>query len=334
MLMLVSCNNEKADVPDVSGIPVDMAVERFDQDFFAIDSTRPAEGLARLSEKYPVLTPIFLHNILGLDSSILEQGVTRFLSLSQPIYAKAREIFDNTDNLEKDFEQAFRYVKYYFPQYPVPDLVTIVGPIDALAQTQTGFTPDFLGPDFLGISLQFYLGSDYPLYQDAFFVENVAPAYRSRRFSREYIIADAMMLIVDDLFPDQSRGKPLLEQMVEKGKQWYLLDRFLPRVPDSVKTGYTQAQLEWCEANEGLIWSYITRNENLGALDVATIQTYIGEGPFTQGFTQEYSPGNLGQWIGWQIVNKYAANHPGSGPEEVMKAPARTIIDQAKYKPK
>ena len=36
------------------------------------------------------------------------------------------------------------------------------------------------------------------------------------------------MLIVDDLFPDQSNGKPLIEQMVEKGKQWYLLDKFLP----------------------------------------------------------------------------------------------------------
>ena len=38
----------------------------------------------------------------------------------------------------------------------------------------------------------------------------------------------------------------LIEQMIEKGKQWWLMDKFLPETADSVKTGYTQKQLEWC----------------------------------------------------------------------------------------
>ena len=143
-----------------------------------------------------------------------------------------------------------------------------------------------------------------------------------------------MQLIVDDLYPDQSSGKPLVEQMVEKGKQWWLLDKFLPNVPDSVKTGYTQAQLDWCLENEGLIWNYITRNERLDAIDPATLQTYIGEGPFTQGFSQEFSPGNLGQWLGWRIVQKFEENNTSLKPAEIMVSSARKIIDEAKYKPK
>jgi uncharacterized protein YjaZ len=92
--------------------------------------------------------------------------------------------------------------------------------------------------------------------------------------------------------------------------------------------------LDWCKNNEGLIWSYIVRNEDLNSLNPTTIQTYIGEGPFTQGFSQELSPGNIGQWIGWQIVKKFAAKNSGMKPEDVMKAEAKKILDDAKYKPK
>ena len=53
------------------------------------------------------------------------------------------------------------------------------------------------------------------------------------------------------------RAKALVEQMIEKGKQWWLLDKFLPATPDSLKTGYTKQQLKWCEENEGLIWNEI-----------------------------------------------------------------------------
>lgn len=143
-----------------------------------------------------------------------------------------------------------------------------------------------------------------------------------------------MKAVVLELFPDQSAGKPLIEQMVEKGKQWWLLDKFLPHAADSVKTGFTQAQLDWCEKNEGLIWTEIVRNEDLNSINPTVIQTYIGEGPFTQGFPQEESPGNIGQWIGWQIVKKFADKNPGMKPEDLMKTPARKIIDEAKYKPK
>ena len=98
--------------------------------------------------------------------------------------------------------------------------------------------------------------------------------------------------------------------MIENGKNWYLLDLFLPNTPDSLKTGYTAAQLEWCNENEGMIWSYLAKNEDLNSLSPVVINTYIGESPFTQNMSQEYSPGNIGAWVGWQIVKKYAEKFP------------------------
>ena len=330
----ISCSNNR-NAPDVSDIKVEIDLQRFDKDFFSIDSNNVLPGLNQLNQKYPTLTNLFLQNILGLDSASTLPGVKSFIHLSQPVYDSVKNVFRNTDWLKRDLQKSFRYVKYYFPGYPIPSIVTVVGPIDALAQTTAGgYTPDFLGPDFMGISLQFYLGSNFSGYRSDYFIERVAPLYRSRRFSKEYIIADAMQLIVDDLFPDKSNGKPLIEQMIEKGKQWWMLDKFLPGTHDSLKTGYTKVQLDWCKENEGLIWSYLLKNEDIYSINPVVIQTYIGEGPFTQGFSQDYSPGNIGPWIGWQIVKKFAEKKSSMKPEEVMRTDAAKILESAKYKPK
>ncbi|MCC7400565.1 MAG: hypothetical protein IT214_03680 [Chitinophagaceae bacterium] len=332
-LLIISCNN-KENIPDVSGIKVNLRFQRFDKEFFAIDSNNVLPGMDQLNIKYPVLNKIFLQNILGLDSASMLPGVKRYLSFNRPIYDSAAAVFKNTDALEKDFNKAFQFVKYYFPDYKVPGIVTIVGPLDALAKLGNELTPDFLGPDFLGISLQFYLGKKFSLYNDPFFIDNIAPRFRSRRFSKEYIVPDAMKLIVDDLFQDKSAGKSLIDQMIEKGKQWWLLDKFLPETPDSLKTGYTQQQLDWCNQNEGMIWSTIVGSGDLNSINPVTIQAYIGEGPFTQGFSQEYSPGNLGQWIGRQIIRKFVEKNPGMKIADVMSADPLKIIETAKYKPK
>jgi hypothetical protein len=185
----------------------------------------------------------------------------------------------------------------------------------------------------IAVGLQQFAGSYFSVYQSAE-AQEMFPLYISRRFSREYITSNCFKAVVLDLFPDQSTGKPLIEQMVEKGKQWYLLDKFLPDSPDSVKTGYTQEQLAWCNENEGMIWSYLVKNEDLNSINPVVIQTYIGEGPFTQGFPQDYSPGNIGPWIGWKIIKKFVSKKPDLSPGEVMKTPAREIINEAKYKPK
>ena len=83
-----------------------------------------------------------------------------------------------------------------------------------------------------------------------------------------------------------------------------------------------------------MIWSYLVKNEDLNSISPPVIQTYIGEGPFTQGFSQELSPGNIGQWIGWQIVKKFADKNSKLKPDEIMRTDAKKILEESKYKPK
>jgi len=333
--LLIACGNNN-NLPDVSGSKVELSVQRFDEDLFTIDTNQVDKAVNTLNVKYPTLLPLFLQTIVGVSDN---EGVKEFYSRYKQVYDSSQKLYRNFEPVKKEIEQALKYVKYYFPSYKIPGTITtIVGPLNSrqdMAQMRNGdYIPDFIGPDFIGISLQFYLGKDFSLYHHEYFITNVAPLYLSRRFDREYIIGDVMKLVTEDIFPDKSKGKPLIEQMIERGKQWWLLDKFLPKVADSVKTGYTQQQLEWCEANEGLMWSYIIKNEDLYSVNPATLQTYIGESPFTSVFSQELSPGNIGQWIGWQIVKKFAANNPNMKPEDVMQSTPKKILEEAKYKPK
>lgn len=328
VLLFSSCGNKKG-IPDVSKIKINIPVERFDQSFFSIDTNDIRGGLRNVQQKHPDFYFDFMQEILGVsgsDTSLKTILVTKeFLRGYLPIYDSLQLIYNKTDRLQKELENGFQFVKYYFPDYKTGKAILFVGPFDApgIASTHSG----------IAIGLQQYAGKDFSVYQ-SIPGQEIFPLYISRRFSKEYIAANCIKAVAQDIFPDQSGGKPLIEQMIEKGKQWFLLDKFLPATPDSIKTGYTQLQLDWCKENEGLIWSAIVKNEDLNSLNPTVIQTYIGEGPFTQGFSQEYSPGNLGQWIGWQIVKKFVSKNSDMKPEDVMKTDARTILEEAKYKPK
>ncbi|MCX6318857.1 MAG: hypothetical protein NTW29_16380 [Bacteroidetes bacterium] len=325
---IVACNNKKKG-PDVSDIKVDIPVVRFDRAFFNMDSTDIPAGLKMLRQQYPDFYTDFMQQILGVDGSDTSRRTLyvthEFLKGYRSIYDSLQEVYKKPDWLKSDLEHAFQYVKYYFPKYIPGKAYVYVGPFDApgVALTRTG----------LAIGLQQFAGSNFSVYQSAQGQE-LFPLYISRRFAPGYITANCMKAVVEDIFPNNYSGKPLIEQMVEKGKQWYLLDKFMPFAPDSVKTGYTQHQLDWCKEFEGNIWSHIVKNEDLQSLVPSTIQQYIGEGPFTQGLSQEDSPGNIGQWIGWQIVKKYAEKNSSLTPGDIMKTNARKILEEAKYKPK
>jgi hypothetical protein len=326
---LFSCNNKNAG-PDVSGIEINLNLERFEKDFFSIDTNALPAGLQLLQNKYPGFYIDYMQGILGvsgIDTNAETQSMVKLmLSNYQPLYHEADKKMDDGKVL-KETKRSFQHVKYYFPAYKLPPkgIITFIGTLDAPGIALTD--------EYVAAGLHQYLGKDFEGYKTED-VRQLYPDYISRRFDPLYIPVNCTKAIINDLFPDSSGKRTLVEQMVEKGKQWWLLDKLMPETADSLKTGYTQNQLDWCRQSEGLIWSYIVRNEDLNSLNPITIQTYIGEGPFTQGFSQEDSPGNMGQWIGWQIVKKFSGKNPDKSPAELMRTNASQILEEAKYKPR
>jgi hypothetical protein len=127
--------------------------------------------------------------------------------------------------------------------------------------------------------------------------------------------------------------------MIERGKQWYLLDKFLPDVPDSLKTGFSKAQTEFVKKNEGNIWAeFLKDTPDPYTVDQERLKNYLGEAPFTQDMPHDLeghgTPGNIGQWMGWRIVQKFAEKNPKMQVQEILATPAKKIFQGAGYRPK
>jgi len=139
--------------------------------------------------------------------------------------------------------------------------------------------------------------------------------------------------IIDDLYPNKSIGRPLVEQMIEAGKRQFLLNALLPEVPDSIRTGYTQAQLDGSNHNEAGIWGFFVQNNLLYESNPDQTKDYMNDGPNTPALG-DAAPGMIGQFVGTKIVLKWMESRPQITPEQLMVTPAKKIFEEAKYKPK
>ena len=327
LLCIFSCSNKN--IPDVSGIKVDLKVQRFEKDFFAIDSNNILNELQRLRTTYPSFINDFTSQILGFDATTPPDSLTKYVHLFIRDYRfvkdSADKIFKDIDPQVKDIKKGLQFVKYYFPEYKVPaKIITFIGPFDGYS--------DVITSDAFAVGLQLHLGSNFSFYKSSI-AEDLFPAYISQRFTPEYIPVNCIKNIVDDLFPDKSVGKALIEQMVEKGKRLYLLDKFMPYTPEYLKIGYTETQLKDSYTNEAVIWDFFLNNDLLNNTDQNIVKNYIGESPKTQELG-EGSPGNIGAFSGWQIVKKFVEKNPKINLQQLMKTDGREIYSQSKYKPR
>jgi hypothetical protein len=326
-VLLYSCGDNNA--PDVSGIPIEIQVKRFEQDFFAMDTINLMSSIQDLGTKYPVFLGDFLYNILELppitDTSLEAQAlIKKFISDYRIIKDSVDKVFNNFDNTAREIKKGLQFVKHYFPQYnPPPFIITFIGPLEGYS--------DVITSNALAVGMQLHMGKQFSYYTSEI-GQQLFPAYISRKFTPEYIPVNCMKNVISDLTPQSHVGKPLVEQMVEIGKQLFVLDKIMPHTPDTVKIGYTKKQLEGCYKSEGNIWHFFVSNNLLFTVEPAMMKGFLNEAPNTPEFG-DGSPGAIGHFVGWQIVKKYMEKKRDLSLGELLKTDARTIFEESKYKP-
>jgi len=330
---VISCKSGK-DSPDVSKIQVNIQTLRFEQDLFALDTNNIGPSLQALQQKYPGFLQDFMVNILGIEpaDSHFVFAIKKFISDFRPVQQSADKEFKDFSRYSSEVKTMLQYTKHYFPDYPLPEnLITYIGPMDAFYETSLGWSGDIITSSGLGVGLQMHLGAGSPFYQEGVGGQGY-PAYISRRFSPEYISVNCAKNIIDDLYPDQTDQKALIDQMVDKGKRLYILDKLLPSTPDSLKIGYTANQLAGCIKNERLVWNLFTANNLLYETDYQKIKSFVGEAPSTMELGED-SPGFISLFTGWQIVKAYMEKHPDTSLKQLMNTDNRKLFESSKYKP-
>ena len=332
-VIIYSCHGNK-NIPDVSGIKVNVAVQRFEQDFFALDTNHISAGLDALSRKYPQFFPDFLSNILGLtasDSSLA--AIKSFIGYYTPVYRRTQQQFGNFNQWQTEIKQGLQFTRYYFPNYPLPNsIVTFIGPMEAYFTGSIGAYGDAMTTAGPAVGLQLHLGATDSIYQQGM-QQGILYQYQVRRFEPATISVNVMKNLVDDMYPYRADGRPLVEQMIEKGKRLYVLDRLLPYTSDTLTTGYSKAQLDICNQHEGDIWNYFVKNELLYGIDPQQNKELLEDGPKTQELG-EGVPGFLGLYTGWKIVQQWMDKNGKTTLDELMKKDAKTLFNEAGYKPR
>ncbi len=325
--LLFGCGqgNER-NAPDVSGIEANVKIRRFEQDLFALDTNNLAAGIAQLSQQHPSLFYLFTENIIHDQSNpneSPEQALRGFVSAPQAhlLYDTVQLVYSDLRWLEKELSQMFRYYRYYFPKKPVPEVATIISEFSVDAFTY--------GDSLCGIGLDLFLGENYPAYNPEIF-----PTYIRRQFKREYISTRLGKAIAQNTMGETPPGTRLLDMMLYNGKMLYILDCLLPAVPDSMKMGYTSAQMEGCVYNEQAAWARILSQNLLYSSNFESFKKMVTPSPNAPMVFQE-APGEIGNWLGWQIVKAYMKRHPGTSLEALIKmTDSQKFLEEAKYKPR
>jgi len=328
-VLLVSC--KRKDKIDVSGIDLNIKIERFDHDFDGFRGSNYPTKAAQLYRHYGIFYPDFIERILNAGSI---KDTAYFANLRQVFAAKSYidlkhevdSVYPNLDKQEAELTDAFKHIKYFYPQKRLPHIYAYFSGFQAQSS---------IGNNYFAIGLDLFLGSNskfYPALIEEF------PHYISRRFTPDNMVPRVIESMTrEDMFEEQADDdRTLLSRMIYNGKIMYFMDQILPDVPDSTKIGYTNQQLKWCADNQANIWGYFLEDNLLYESDYQKIQKYLTEAPFTPGLgDHNNSAPKLAVWTGWQIVKQYMDSNPKVSLQQLMtERDEQKILAQSKYRPK
>ena len=221
----------------------------------------------------------------------------------------------------KEIKQLFQALKYNFPTFRIPRVITTTSDVD--------YRNKVIVTDTIAIvELDTYLGKDHFFYEglQSYIVANMRP---------EQIVVDLANAYAQKYVLNTKR-KNLLEEMIYFGKLLYVKDKIIPFKTDAEKIGYTPEQLDWVVANQEQMWQYFIDKEVLYSTDSKLPSRFINDAPFSKFYLAEIdneSPGKVGQFVGWQIVRAFMENNDAT-LVDLINTPAQTIFNKAKYKPR
>ncbi len=320
--LFISCAKSSRFEIDATKNRIEVKIKRFDSALIMLDTTN-RNFVHQLGAQFPEFLPVYTSEILNVapnDTATIRTSFAMFLSDSTylKVNKKTLEVFKDVSDIEEQVSEAFTYIHAYFPNVTLPEIYFFV----------SGFNRSVLLSDnFLAIGTDMYLGSDYPAYK------SITYQYLTYNMRRESVAADVVSATLFRMFPMKSVNDRLLDNMIFRGKIMYLQSVFMPNEKPENIMGYTKEQWEWSATNEKQIWATIIDQKNLFSTDMQLIRKYMNEAPFTGPISQD-SPGRLGTWIGWRIVESYMKSNKTVGLKELIdESNSQKILENSDYRP-
>lgn len=320
LIVCLSCekNQKECDLPkEIKSIPITLTIERLELAFF---DSPTADKILQLLEKYPEFSSSYLleNEFESREELAHEISLLHDERDMQELYTEVLTHYSDITDLEKELENAFKAISYYYPEFNPPKVYTYI----------SGFTTDIsLSEDMLVIGLDFFLPADHR------FQPVDLPTYIAKRYDRNHLVPTIVTAISSAYNQTDLMDNTLLAEMIFYGKSYHFTKTILPCTPDEFIIGYTTEEIAASYSNEKLIYSHFIENELFFEMNPFIIRKYTGEAPFTDEISMD-APGRLGRWIGWNIVDDYQTNNGISLQELMAESSAVDIFRHSGYKPR
>lgn len=324
---LTSCGHDRFDI-NTSKVDLKPVVfKRLDKEVFTLTAENINTKMIEQQKKYSTFYTRYISSIVnngGKTDSLYSQTLLRFINNEDIKQANNDVLKAYSDNdielIGDDMTEAVKRFKVFFPNRKTPkQFVTFI----------SGFQYNVVYVDStLGVGLDMYLGSN-----NMFYNMMQLPKFRTRTMNKEHVLSDAVRGWVITEFDNADPVNNLLNHMIFYGKIFYVCDALLPNVNDSIKMGYTTAQMQYLDKYEKNVWGFFAKDNKLYDNDMKLVSEFTSDGPFTRAISKECPP-RVAMWLGRQIVKSYMDNNSGASLDDLMnEKDAQKILAKSKYKP-
>lgn len=214
MLSCVGCEWQLRSHGEHDGSDV-VTIDRYDQLEQRFLEAGDFSALQQMNTDYPIETRMLIEDVLQLcpadDPEVKTKLLTFFqdstlLTISKDV---EREFADMSD-IEAQLQEAFARLRNLLPGIPKPHVYTQISSLDQSIVA---------GKGFLGISLDKYLGADYPLYLKYGYSER-----QRSMMTRQFIVPDCVGFYLLSLYPLPEADSSHEAREQHRGKIQYIVN--------------------------------------------------------------------------------------------------------------
>jgi len=276
-----------------------ISVLRYDKLLSEYVRSNSFSAMQKLTMDYRQPTKILIEDVLSIGTvkdDTISQRLQKFYSDSTllRLLSDVEAKYPNLDEVEKGLTKGFRKLKKEVPDTKVPFIYSQI----------SAFNESIILVDtLLGISLDKYMGEDYPLYKRFYY------DYQCASMRPERIVPDCFSFYLLSRYGlNYHEGTCLVDLMMHSGKINYVVQHLLGYEDIGQVMGYSEQENDWCKKNEKDIWEYICANDHLHARDPMVIRYYMKPAP-TVDMLGGQAPALIGSWVGARIIASYMKKH-------------------------
>lgn len=311
IILLTGCKDGSQ--KDYALSDIDIKVVRYDKLQYEATVMNSFLALQKMNIQHPQATKILIEDILGIgkvNSNRINEKMCKYYSdtLLVKLMEDALVKYKDMSDIEQQLTEGFIALKEALPSIIVP---RVYSQFSALNQSVV------VGDSLLGISIDKYMGKDYPLYSKFYY------DYQTKSMSPENIVPDCFMfyLIGSYPYPWQEQPRTLFDVIVYRGKIAWTIEKIFNRDMDGqFSLGYTEEEAEWCETNKKDILEWMNEKGFIFNRSPMLIRSFIRNYAQLK-FRGTKLPPSFTTWLGLRMVDDFMKENEDFTIQQLFDCP-------------